>query len=141
MKRPLLVTIVMVLQFLLGVMLAGLTIYLLALTRSNETLSSPDASDEVRGLMIGAVVLGIPAVVTLVGVLGLWKERFWGWVLALATDIGVIAVFVYNMVDERKLDNDEFGVTAGFVVTAILLLLPKVRKFFWNSPATALPAR
>ena len=77
----------MALQVLLGLMLAGLTIYLLALTRSHETLTAPNPADAVRGLRIGAAVLGVPAVITLIGVGGLLKRRTWGWILSLAIDV------------------------------------------------------
>ena len=137
MKRSPLITIVNVLQSFLGLVLAGLTVYLLALTRSRETLAEPDASETVHGLLIGAVVLGVPALITLIAAWGLWKQRYWGWVLSLATDVGVLAVFVYNMVGENDREVDEIALAAGFVVPIVLLLLPAVRKFFWNAGTTA----
>src|SRR5258707_14669887 len=100
MKRSPLVSIVNVLQLLLGLALAGLAIYLLALMRSPQTLADPDPVGTVHGLLIGAAVLGIPALITLIGVFGLWKRRFWGWVLSLATDVGTLAVLLYSMIDE-----------------------------------------
>ena len=133
MKRSPLITVVIVLQLLLGVLLAGLTVYLLALTRSRETLAEPDAAEAVHGLLIGALVLGVPALITLVATLGLWKIRFWGWVLALATDVGIISVFVYDMIDDNHLDSDESAMAAGFLVAAVLLLLPAVRKYYWGA--------
>jgi hypothetical protein len=136
MKRPPLITVVIVLQFLFGLLLAGLTIYLLALTRSQGTLADPEATDTIRGLKIGSLVLGIPAVITLVGFWGLWTRRFWGWVLSLATDVGVLAVLVYSLFDESNRDADEIAMAAGFVVPIVLLLLPAVRKFFWNAAAS-----
>jgi hypothetical protein len=60
-KRSPLVAIVNGLQSFLGQVLAGLTVYLLALTRSRETLAEPDASETVHGLLIGAIVLGVPS--------------------------------------------------------------------------------
>ncbi len=105
----------------------GLTVYLLALTRSRETLAEPDASETVHGLLIGAIVLGVPALITLVAAWGLWKRRFWGWALSLATDVGVLAVFVYNVVGENDREGDEIALAAGFVVPIVLLLLPAVR--------------
>lgn len=142
MKRPPLIAVVIVLQFLLGVLLTGLTVYLLALTRSQETLAEPDAAEAIHGLLIGAAVLGIPALITLVAAWGLWKRRFWGWVLSLATDVGVLAVLVYNVVGESDRDGDEVALAAGFVVPAVLLLLPAVRKPFWNAknPHASVPA-
>ena len=133
MKRSPLITIVNVLQSLLGLALAGLTVYVLALTRSRETLAEPDAAETVHGLLIGAAVLGVPALITLIAAWGLWKRRFWGWALSLATDVGVLAVLVYNIVGESDRDGDEITLAAGFVVPAVLLLLPKVRKYYWNS--------
>jgi len=137
MKRSPLITIVSVLQSFLGLVLAGLTVYLLVLTRSRETLAEPDAADTVHGLLIGAVVLGVPALITLVAAWGLWKRRFWGWALSLATDVGVLAVFVYNVVGENDREGDEIALAASFVVPIVLLLLPAVRKFFWNAGTTA----
>jgi succinate dehydrogenase/fumarate reductase cytochrome b subunit len=135
MKRSPLITIVNVLQSFLGLVLAGLTVYLLALTRSRETLAEPDASETVHGLLIGAVVLGVPALITLVAAWGLWKRRFLGWALSLATDVGVLAVFVYNIVGENDREGNEIALAATFVLPVVLLLLPAVRKFFWNAGA------
>ncbi len=132
-KRSPLITVVNVLQLLLGLVLAGLTVYLLVLTRSRETLAEPDAADTVHGLFIGAAVLGVPALVTLIAAWGFWKRRFWGWVLSLATDVGMLAVLVYSMIDESNRDGDEIALAAGFVVPGVLLLLPAVRKFFWDA--------
>ncbi len=137
MKRSPLITIVNVLQSCLGLVLAGLTVYLLALTRSRETLAELDASETVHGLLIGAVVLGVPALITLIAAWGLWKRRFWGWALSLATDVGVLAVFVYNIVGENDREGSEIALAAGFVVPIVLLLLPAVRKFFWNAGTSA----
>ena len=137
MKPSPLITIVNVLQSLLGLVLAGLTVYLIALTRSRETLAEPDASETIHGLLIGAAVLGVPALITMIAAWGLWKRQFWGWVLSLATDVGVLAVFVYNIVGENDREGDEIALAAGFVVPIILLLLPGVRKFFWNAGTTA----
>ena len=143
MKRSPLITIVNVLQSSLGLALAGLTVYVLALTRSRETLAEPDAAETVHGLLIGAVVLGVPALITLVAAWGLWKRRFWGWALSLATDVGVLAVFVYNVVGENDREGDEIALAASFVVPIVLLLLPAVREYFWNATgprASAKPA-
>lgn len=139
MRRSPLITIVTVLQLLLGLLLAGLSIYVLALTRSPETLADPDMAGTVHGLLIGAAVLGIPALITLIGVIGLWKGKFWGWVLSLATDVGTLGVLIYSMMDEGHWEPDEIGVFAGCVVPIVLLSLPAVRKFYWN-PATSSPS-
>ena len=136
MKRSPLITVANVLQSCLALVLAGLTSYLIALTRSRETLAEPAASETVNGLLIGAAVLGVPALITLIAAWGLWKGRFWGWALSLATDVGVLAVFLYNILGENDRGGDEIAMAAGWVVPAVLLLLPSVRKFYWSG-ATA----
>src|ERR1700704_4008070 len=138
MQRSPLISIVNLLQLLLGLVLAGLSIYLLTLTRSPKTLADPDPAGTVHGLLIGAAVLGVPALITLIGTLGLWKRRFWGWVLSLATDVGTLTVLVYSMIDERDWEGDEISLAAGCMVLIVLLLLPKVRAFYWNAATTAL---
>jgi hypothetical protein len=138
MKRSPLITVIYVLQFLLGIVLAGLSIYVLALTRSQETLADPDAVGTVHGLLIGALVLGIPALITLIAAWGLWKGRLWGWVLSLATDVGVLAVFAYDILDENSHDGSDIALAVSFVVPLILLLLPAVRKYYWNAATTNL---
>ncbi|HUM06295.1 MAG TPA: hypothetical protein VLT90_12600 [Terriglobales bacterium] len=132
MKRPALVMVVNVVQTLLGLLLAGITLYLIVLTRSKEILADSDAADTVHGLLIGALVIGIPALITLIAAFGLWKGRFWGWVLSLATDVGIVAVLVYNTISEGDLEGDEIALAVGFLLPVILLLLPAVRKFFWT---------
>jgi hypothetical protein len=138
MKRSPLITVVYVLQFLLGLVLAGLSIFVLTLTRSQEMLADPDAADTVHGLLIGALVLGIPALITLTAAWGLCKGKLWGWVLSLATDVGVLAVFTYDMLGESSRDSSDIALAVGFVVPLALLLLPQVRKFYWSAATTNL---
>src|SRR3982074_895444 len=121
MQRSPLISIVNLLQLLLGLMLAGLSIYLLALTRSPKTLADPDPAGPGPGLLIGAAGLGLPALITLIGVFGLWKRRFWGWVLSLATDVGTLTVLVYSMIDERDWEGDEIALAAGGLGLIIFL--------------------
>jgi uncharacterized membrane protein (DUF2068 family) len=130
MKRSPLVTLVIVLSALLGVFLAGTTVYLVVLTRSREILAEPDAADTIHGLLIGAGVLAAPAAITLIAVFGLWKGRFWGWLLSLVTDVGMLGVLVYSIIDDNEVDGELIALTAGFLVPVVLLLLPAVRKFF-----------
>jgi hypothetical protein len=139
MKRSPIVTAVNVLQSCLAIVLAGLTIYLIALTRSKEILAESDSSETVHGLLIGAMVFGIPAVITTIAAFGLWSRRFWGWALSLATNVGLLGVLVYNIVRDNERDTDEIAMAVGIVVPIILLLLPAVRKFYWNA-AIARPA-
>jgi len=133
MKRSPLVTVVIVLQALLGVTLAGLAIYLLAQTRSRETLAEPDAAGVIHGLLIGAAVLAIPAVITVIAVLGLWKGQFRGWLLSLATDVGILAVLVYNGISDHDWDTSGVALMGTLAAGSVLLLWPSVRKRYWNA--------
>ncbi|MBI3477846.1 MAG: hypothetical protein HY010_19090 [Acidobacteria bacterium] len=138
MKRSPLITVVYVLQFLLGLVLAGLSVFVLTLTRSQEMLADPDAADTVHGLLIGALVLGIPALITLIAAWGLCKGKLWGWVLSLATDVGVLAVFTYDILDEHSHEGSDIALAVSFVVPLVLLLLPQVRRFYWSASTTNL---
>ena len=66
MKRPPLITVANVLQSCLALVLAGLTTYLISLTRSQETLADPDSAETIHRLLVGAAVLGIPALITMI---------------------------------------------------------------------------
>jgi uncharacterized membrane protein (DUF2068 family) len=92
------------------------------------------AADAVHGLRIGAVVLGVPALVLFVSFWGLWKSKPWGWWLALAVDVIVLAVFAYGTFDANSIEWDEVGITLCLLVLLVFLLLPKVRKFYWTGP-------
>jgi hypothetical protein len=132
MKRPALVATVTIVQFLLALLLAGTAAYILWLTRSPEILNGPDAADAVHGLKIGAAVLGAPALILLVATVGLWRSKLWGWWLALATDVVMLATFAYSTLDENTLETNEVAMTLSFAIFSVLLLLPKVRKFYWR---------
>ncbi len=88
MKRSPLITVVIVLQLLLGLLLAGLTIYVLMQTRSRETLAEPDAAIRFADCWIGAAVLGRsgadhadrsvrPVEVTVLGMGVVFRNRCW----------------------------------------------------------------
>ena len=131
MKRPHLVIAVNIIQLLLTLLVAATSVYVLSLTRSHETLQEPDAADTIRGLIIGAAVLGVPALFLITALWGLWRNKLWGWWLALVTDLVIVATLAYSMKGQNSSDLTEPAWTLCFVVCAILLLLPKVRQFYW----------
>ncbi len=135
MKRSFLATLVTVWQWLLGLLLAGLTVYLLLLTRSRGIREGADAADAIRGLLIGAAALAVPAVITLTAAFGLWKGRFWGWALSLGTDVGMTGLLIYSMFDDGELDAALVVLTAAFVVPVVLLMLPVARRPGWHAKA------
>jgi uncharacterized membrane protein (DUF2068 family) len=62
-------------------------------------------------LLIGAGVRAAPAAMTLIAGFGLWKGRFWGWLLSLATDVGMLGVLVYSIIDDNEVDGELIALT------------------------------
>jgi uncharacterized membrane protein (DUF2068 family) len=135
MKRPHLVVAVNIIHLLLTLLLSGTSVYVLSLTRSHETLQETDAAETIHGLVIGAAVLGVPALLLIGALWGLWRNKRWGWWLALVTDVAIVATLVYSMIGQNSWDLTEPVWTLCFVVCAILLLLPMVRRFYWAQKA------
>jgi len=128
-KRSGWITGIVVLQFLYALMMLALAIYLIS-----ETLDGPNAQASIAGLEIAAAVVGGPALVALVGCIGLWKEKLWGWWLTVVTDLGLVAVLVYSMMDDgwHNIDWDVLALSVITLVLVIYLLLPKVRRSYWH---------
>ena len=133
MKRPYLVIAVNIIHLLLTLLLAGITVYVLLLTRSPDTLKESDATDTIHGLLIGAAVIGVPALFLIAAVWGLWRNKRWSWWLALVTDVVLAATLVYSMMGQNSSDLTEPVWALGFVTAAVVLLLPKVRRFYWKT--------
>jgi uncharacterized membrane protein (DUF2068 family) len=129
------ITGAVVLQLLYTLMLLALPVYLLVLTRMPETRSGPDAQASIAGLKIAAAVLLAPALVALAGWIGLWKQKRWGWWVTVLTDLGLVALFVYSMMDDGW-HNIEWDVVVLSVITlvpVVYLLLPQVRRLYWKT--------
>jgi hypothetical protein len=133
-KRSGWITGVIVLQFLYALIMLALPIYLLVLTRASETRNSPDASEEISGLRVAAAVVGTPALIAFVAWFGLWREKLWGWWLTVLTDLGLVGVFGYSLIDDgwKNIDWDVVVLTMIGVVPLVFLLFPQVRKFYWR---------
>ena len=142
MKRPPSVTGAITIHFLATFTLIGLSVYLLWLARSPDILNDKDAVSAIQGLKIGALILGIPAVLWMPGLFGMWKRKSWGWWLTLITGLGTASVFVYSMIADgwNALDRDDAAVTAVFVIFPLLLLLPPVRKYYRHNQSDSSPA-
>src|SRR5215467_8809275 len=132
MKRPLMITAVTWLQWLLGFGSAAIAVYLLALTRSQETLNAKDPAGEIQGLLIAAGTLILPAISYCVGAYGMQKGKRWGWWVAVVTNLFAVASFLLGVfdVDTHEVDKDVIPFAVSFVVVVVWLLLPVVRKFY-----------
>jgi len=133
---------VVVLQLLYTLMLLSLPLYLLVLTRASQTRNASGAAGEISGLKIAAAVLGGPALVALVAWIGLWKGKLWGWWLAVLTDLGLVGMFVYSLVDDgwHNIDWSVVVLSVMALVPAVYLLLPQVRRFYWETHIPVAPA-
>lgn len=129
---------VVVAQLLYGLLLLALPVYLLVLTRTSEVRNGAHAAEEISGLRIAAAIVGCPAIVLLVAWIGLWKEKLWGWWLTVLADLGLVAIFVYSLIDDgwKNIDREVATLAVIAMVPVIWLLLPKVRRFYWRSGAT-----
>ena len=141
MKRSPWVTGATVVQILVGVLLAGLSLFLLSLTRSTAILQEKDAAETISGLRIAACMFGPPALLVLASAYGMWKGKLWAWWLALLMDVGVVGACVYSMLDDGWQNVDwELVIFATVpLIAAILLLVPAVRGFYWRSGNSPLP--
>jgi uncharacterized membrane protein (DUF2068 family) len=137
-KRSGWITGVIVLQLLDALMLLALPLYLLALTRTSAVLNGANAAEEISGLKTAAAVVGSPAVLALVAWIGLWQEKLWGWWLAIFTDLGLVGLFVYSLIDDgwKNIDGQVATLSVVAMVPVIWLLLPKVRRFYWRGGVT-----
>ena len=121
------ITGAIVVQALWALALVGLAVFLLILART----ASPEVS---AGLKTGAEVLGMPALLAIASWYGLWKETLWGWWLALVTDFGLLAIFIYSVVDDGwgNIDWEMVGITVISAIVPVALLIPVVRRFYWH---------
>jgi hypothetical protein len=133
---------VVVLQLLYALVLLSLPVYLLVLTRTSQTRNASDAAGEISGLKIAAAVLGGPALVALIAWIGLWREKLWGWWLTILTDLGFVGMFVYSLIDDgwHNIDWSVVVLSVMAVVPVVSLLLPQVRRFYWETRIPVAPA-
>jgi uncharacterized membrane protein (DUF2068 family) len=130
------VTGVKVIQLLIALTLAGTTIFLLYLTKSPEILAEKDAAETVGGLHIAAALCGPLAIVYLVSVFGLWKEKLWGWWLAFLLNAAAALALMFDVINDgfKNVDTEDVVVPVILILIVVVYLLPAVRKYYWNSP-------
>jgi hypothetical protein len=88
-KRPVAVTSVTLLQYLLGLLWLSMTIYLFFISRSAEMKQGSDSAAGIRGLEIAATVVSPVAVFGLMAAYALGKGKLWGWWLSLIINAAV----------------------------------------------------
>ncbi len=121
-----------VLHFAWAVILLGLSVFLLSLTRSSAILSEKNAADAVAGLRIAALILLPPSLLVFASWFGLWKRKLWGWWLALTSDSSIFGLLLYSTLDDgwRNPDWDAVGLAVAAAVPLVFLFLPTVRRTY-----------
>ena len=141
MKRSAWVRSAVLMQFLLGLVLSGLCIFLFWLMHSSAAARAEEAGAVSAGLKVAVDILAPPALVVLIGAYGLWKLKLWGWWLALLSDMTLLGVFIYSAIDDGRnaIDWDVAVLTAIPLIALIVLLARPVRELYWGSVASKLP--
>ena len=135
MRRSGLVVGVTIVELLLALLLVGISVFLVVWMRSPEISQSQDAADEIFGLKIAVGVLVVPGFIMLLAALGMWKDKLWGWWLALLIDLGIAVTLIYGVIDDgwRVADKEDIALAVTSAVPVLLLLIPTVRKHYWQS--------
>lgn len=130
-KRSGWITGVVVLQFVYVLLLLALPIYLMFLAGKFGVRNGFRPTEETT---IAAAIVGFPGFFALVAWLGLWRKKLWGWWLSIVTDLGLVTMFVYSLIDDgwKDIDWDVVVLTGITLVPVIGLLLPRVRRFYWG---------
>ena len=94
-------------------------------------------ADRVSTIWALKLAIGIIAPISLIilgGAWGLLKNKLWGWWLAFLTDAGLFGISLYSMIDDglKDIDWDMFGFTAVILALLVWLLVPGVRRCYWN---------
>ena len=99
------------------------TIVFIQTSVGDYVLEIPNAQAMVRRLIVAAVLMAVVTVLWLLGAIGLWQSRSWGWWLALA--LNGLAATVTVVLQFWK--PNKFWVDPLAVAAVVLLLTPSVR--------------
>src|SRR6266478_2323727 len=100
MKRSGWVTGTIVMQLLWALALIGIFVYLIVLAHTSAVRNGPGAAEATSGLKIAALTLFLPALMATISWYGLWKQKLWGWWLAVVANLAVMSILVYSMIDD-----------------------------------------
>jgi len=130
---------VTVLQFLVALLLLALPAYLIILTVTSDVRNAPNAKEDVSGLRVAAAVFIGPALLAFVAWYGLLKNRLWGWWVAMLDHLATTGLMTYSSLDDgwRSIDWESVGIAAMFATMVVFLLLPPVKRFYWESGSSS----
>ena len=112
-------------QLLWALALIAIFVYLMVLAHISAR-NEPSAAEATSGLRIAALTLFLPTLMAIISWYGLWKQKLWGWWLAVLANLAVMSILVYSMIDDgwSHFDWDLAGLTLASTIIPILLLLP-----------------
>ena len=133
------VTGVVVAQFLCSALFAGACLILSVLIHQMRQQHGDEWESIVQALKLAIWIIGPTALILLLGAWGLLKDKLWGWWVAFLADVGLFGIFLYSMIDDglKNIDWDMSAFTAVALVLVVCLLVPGVRRFYWNSENVA----
>lgn len=131
-KKPAVVVVVVVLQTIFTAVLICGAVYLGFLIRSAPAGKTPEETREILfGLKIAAWGAALCAVPVLLACWAMWRNRRWGWWVAVVFYLISLAAMLYGPVIEHEdVDTDDMAVAAVFFVLIVLLFLPPVLRFY-----------
>ncbi|MDQ2070323.1 hypothetical protein [Natronospira bacteriovora] len=127
-KRKALIVAVSVAHFLAAIILLARTGAVMSV------IQSPALSPEsVRMIWIQTAILSVPALLLLVGVVGLWLARPWGWMAAALADAILVGLVIGDwLLGGQRVDH--VPVLAILVVLLLPFLVPHVRALLTSTP-------
>ncbi len=133
-KRSGWVTGVVMAHFLCSALFLGTCLVLYLLISQTRQQHGAERAATIEGLKLAIGIIAPMALVILFGAWGLLKEKLWGWWLSFLTDLGFFALFLYSMIDDglNDIDWDVFAFTASSLVLVVWMLVPGVRRHYWN---------
>jgi hypothetical protein len=113
--------ILAVVDALVGLACAGLSAFLVYLTRHPKVVGADDAADATRGLATAAFVFAIPAVLYFVCSFGLFNRWRWAWWISLCLNLTFAAIVCEDVLsDWRHADSEDVWFAAVVAVAAFL---------------------
>jgi len=130
--RPTMATGVAGFQTVMAIILCAAVVYLWVVSLSSRVTHSNNALQVALEMRIAGTVVLLPAILAVIASWGLWKNRTWGWWIALVLSVLILAPMVLDVIEERALELDDMAATVPFLIFAVLLFVPKVRRFYWS---------
>lgn len=130
--RPTIATVVAGFQTGMAIILCAAVVYLWVVSLSSRVTHSTNAVQVALEMRIAGTVVLLPATLAVLASWGLWKNRAWGWWIALVLSVLILTPMILDVIEERAVELDDLAATVPFLIFAVLLLVPKVRRFYWS---------